>query len=435
MTAHLRYLWILVSGTFWVLPLALAVAAGALAYFLTQLERFAISEWVSATGWLYTIDATGARQFLSTLVASSITVTSLVFSLTLVALSQVSSQLGPRLVRRFRRDRLNQFVLGALAGTFIFSLVLLRAVSSDRGDNYVPHLSITVALVLALISFGLLIYFIHHMASAIRVDAVVARVGTDLDAALFRFQASGRGAPDQTGPRDEPPARSGEPIRASKTGYIQTIDYAALAATAKEGGGTIRLDRRAGHFVLAGLPIGGFQASDGTADEIGTAIGRSIVIGAERTIAQDIEFAVGEMVEIALRALSTGVNDPRSAITCIDRLGGGLATVLDDGLPTGRIADADGRLRVVADVVTFEGLVRAAFDQIRQASAGMTAVMIRLVDICADLGRLAGDDAQRDALRGQVEAITRLSDSVADPADRDDLHDRIEHARRALGRE
>jgi uncharacterized membrane protein len=359
-----------------------------------------------------------------------ITVASLVFSMTLVALTLASSQLGPRLISRFMRDRVNQVVLGTFIATFLYALLVLQTVTEGAAGPFVPHISITVALALTVISLGWLVYFIHHVADSIQADTVIAEVYADLSRAL-----------DHIYPRlaaDEPASWATEPIPAEllaqpaaavpapKVGYVQAIDTHALVRQAREHDLVSRIDRRPGQFVIARRPLMRAWPRSRVSDQVIEAAAAAVVVGPKRTPTQDVEFSIGALVEIAVRALSPGINDPRTAMTCIDRLAAALAHLTRSGQRSRLIHDQDGALRLIAHPTTFENAIDAAFNQIRQAANGHVGVLIRLIEGLSEVAALATTDQQRAALARHADMLRRACrGSIAEKDDRADAERRL----------
>jgi uncharacterized membrane protein len=378
----------------------------------------------------------GGRAVLSAIAGSMITVASLVFSLTLIALQLASSQLGPRLITRFMRDRINQVVLGTFLATFLYALLVLRTMFGTAEEE-TPGVSITTALVLVVISLCWLIYFIHHVADSIQADTVISDVGRDLRTAI-----------DQGFPQIERPehqaldqgllldrlAEEGAPLTLARSGYVQVIDVEALLELACERDLVIDLQRRPGHFVVAGEPVGHVRPASGWHEEVEQCVRGAIVVGPKRTLSQDVEFPISMLVGIALRALSTGINDPLTAITAIDRLTAGLAELGARPDPPAQISDDDGTLHLILHPTTFAGALDAAFDDIRQAAQGQVRVLIRLLEALTVLAMLIREPERRAALAAHAHRIERACrGSIDDPHDLADAKSRLERLREVLG--
>ena len=232
MHAHLRYLWYRLTSTLWVAPALMISSAVLLAFGMLYLDTVAPQPWFEQLRWLLRIGPEGARQVLATIAGSMITVASLVFSMTLITLQLASSQLGPRLITRFVRDTVNQIVLGTFVATFVYAILVLQTVSESGPEPFVPRLSLMVALVLALISLLWLIYFIHHVASSIQADTVIADLGEQLSGAIERRfpEIDLPGGRPLEAPFLDRLAEAPGVVAAPASGYVQAIDAALAAA-------------------------------------------------------------------------------------------------------------------------------------------------------------------------------------------------------------
>jgi uncharacterized membrane protein len=335
MRAHLQYLWYQITTSLWLVPAVMILVAIGLALGMIYLDDTLPPEWFEPLHGLLRIGPDGARQVLATIAGSMITVASLVFSMTLVTLSLAATQLGPRLITRFMRDAINQVVLGTFLATFIYALFVLETVSGTEPHVFVPHLALTLGLVLTLISLAWLIFFIHHVAVSIQADAVIADVSDELSGAIAnRFPQVDRGVgrPMETPFLDrlaEPPGV----VRSPKSGYVQAIDGRALLRQASARDLLIKVEQRPGDFVIAGGPLLKVWPKARLSEALISRLREPIVIGRQRTPTQDIDFAVSALLEIGLRALSPGINDPQTAITCIDRLAEALAELMGRSRP------------------------------------------------------------------------------------------------------
>ncbi|MEO8010417.1 MAG: DUF2254 domain-containing protein, partial [Dokdonella sp.] len=379
--------------------------------------------------------AEGATAMLGTIASSMITIAGVVFSMTLVALSLASSQLGPRLLRNFMTDKANQVVLGTFVSTFLYSLIVLRSIRRADEGLFVPQLSVAFAVLLAVASLGVLVYFIHHVAVSIQADTVVARVGAELSDGIDRLfpEGIGKGMHNHAEPNDF--AGDCCVIGASRDGYVQLIDGDALLALAVEKDLVLQVARRPGHFVVKDSPLvlawPGNQIDDQTKDQINAAF----VLGSNRTPVQDVEFAVNQLVEIAVRALSPGINDPFTAVACVDRLGAALARLAQRDMPLPCRHDEENTLRVITPATAFADMADAAFDQIRQYARSSAAVTIRLLETIEVIAQFAYRAEDRAALHRHAEMIMRGSlDGLPEKDDRRAVQQRFEKAMRSLGR-
>ena len=431
-TARLRQWWADLLAAFWLRPAAMTVTAILLAELLVRTEgAFTLPSWIER--WVYAGGAAGARDVLGTVAAAMIGVAGTTFSITVAALSLASNQMGPRLLRNFTRDPGNQYALGALVATFGYALVALRSVHEAEEGAFVPQLAVSVALLLAFGCVGVLIWFLHHVASSISIDRVVALVHADLSRALRALPPCGPGNAGAGGP-EEPPPLPGEdvaPLHAPGGGYLRVLDDAALADWAAEENAVLRLRVRPGGFVFPGSLVGEVAPAARRA-AAQAAIGRAMSLGDARSVEQDLEFVVRQLVEIGLRALSPGINDPFTAVAVLDRLGAALCELAGRSLPSGRVV-RDGRLRLCRSSTDYAGLVDVMFHMLRQAGASVPSVMVRLLEVLAEAGAVERDPARCAALRRHADlARDAALGGTQDAAARETLRHRHRRALAAI---
>jgi uncharacterized membrane protein len=430
----------IVRTNFWFVPGVMILSAIGLSFLMVVVDRRIDAGAYSAFGLLYAGGPEGARSILSTIAGSMITVAGVAFSITIVALTLASSQFGPRLLRNFIRDTGNQVVLGTFISTFIYCLLVLRSVSGVGGQVSVPGISVTFAMLLALANVGVLIYFIHHVSTSIHVDRVIAEVYRELSGQIRVLFPEELGCEvdecqdEQKGrQRTEDEDYLCSDVVAARSGYVQAIDGESQFTIAETNDLRIHLRHRPGEFVVEGDPLCRVEAAEPLNVDLSRRIGSSFIIGKQRSPEQDAEFAVHQLVEVALRALSPGINDPFTAITCVDYLGSILCTLTSREFPRSRRYDSEGRLRITAKPLTFAGMMNAAFDQIRQCGSTNVAVTIRLLET---LGTIAGhvqNSRQRQAILRQADMIARASQkSLPERDDRDDVQQRYQAVLRTL---
>lgn len=420
MKAYLAYFRYLIGSSFWFVPGLMALGGMLLSFLSLQLDATSAGQWVERWNWFAEIRPEAARQVLSTTAGSMMTVTSLVFTMTLATLTLASTQLGPRLLRTFMADRVNQIVLGTFTATFLFNLLILRSIDDGPAAS-VPTISVAMALLLVVISVWLLIFFIHHLASSIRSDNVIARVGKELDQSLKAI------FPEEDA--EFPSAPPVPPIRRSLTaknaGYVQAIDHQALARLAARHQVFVKLDRRAGHFVVADGGLGWVWPPERVSERLLRGMHEAIVIGPTRTPAQDAEFSIRALVEIALRALSPALNDPDTASACVDRLGASLSLAMRRGRYQ-PLWMADDTVRVIGQPISVEDMLDAAFNEIRQNAVRNAAVTIRLLEMLGSLVQFARRPERIAAIRKHADSVARSWDAGAfPPQDRSDVRARV----------
>ncbi|HVL12245.1 MAG TPA: DUF2254 domain-containing protein [Gemmata sp.] len=419
-------LWERLNTSYWFVPTVMAALGVTLAFGMIRLDQAVSSDLVRRLGWVYRGGPEGATGVLTAIAGSMITIAGLVFSLTLVALTLASSQFGPRLLRNFIRDRVTQFVMGTFLASFLYCLFVLRTIRRDDGDEFVPHVSVTVGVVLAVAGLVMLVYFIHHLATSIQADTLIARVASELAAATDHLYPEDIGTGTPEPPAPPKPTGPFDTVTAGEDGYVQIVESDRVMAAADRWDVTVELVHRPGHFVAAGGPLARVWPAERLDGRLADEIAQAVVLGPVRTPGQDVEFVMGQLVEVAVRALSPGINDPFTALTCIDRLAAGLARLARRKPPSPYRLGRDGRLRVLAKPVRFPDLVDTAFNQIRQYGRGNAAVLIRLLEVLADLAAVVASAPNRDALRKHAEMVARAAnESLPEENDRNDARDRI----------
>jgi uncharacterized membrane protein len=422
----------------WLVP-AVGVVIAALLFAVTYaLDKAVYNEDFQVPGWAISGSADAARQILTAIAVAIITVVGVVFSIVIVAMTLTSTQFGPRMLRNFIRDRGTQLTLGTFVATFVYAVLALGSIGQGPHGEFVPHISITVTLVLMVADLAVLIYFLHHIAVQIQLPHVIAGIAGDLARAI-ELQAGdpavGAGAQlaavliaDMDGP--------GGDVAAPRSGYLHYIRHATLVRIATELDAVIHLRYRPGHFLVQGHQYATVWPAS-AADRVARELARAHATGPYRTLAQDVSFGIDQLVEIAIRALSTAVNDTFTALTCIDWIADSLCKVTGHWQPTHIYRDARGAVRLIATQATYERLVQRAFEKIRQAGHGMPAVLIRQLDALAKIMErvTAPEDAQ--VLLDQAAMIERLGTaSVGEEADRADIrraYQRVLHVHAELG--
>jgi uncharacterized membrane protein len=414
----------------WFVPTLLVGASIALFAVTYSVDHALNTGGHTLPGWLNTGTADAARTILTSIAAAIITVVGVVFSITILALQLASTQFGPRMLRNFIRDVGTQCTLGVFVGTFVFSVLAIGAIGQPA--NTVPHVCVTVALALMLVDLGVLIYFIHHVATSIQLNQVVFGIAGDLVSSidgLLRDAATATttSSLDANGPATDVAdalrrlESEGAPIPAPTSGYLQQVSHTMLVSVASSSNAVVQLVHRPGHFVSQGRPLA-VVVPAAAASAVADRLAKAHATGPHRTQFQDLQFAIDQLVEIAIRALSPAVNDTFTALTCIDWLGDGLGKLSTAPLPDGVYRDDAGTVRLIDVALRYDRLVDRAFDKIRQAGRGMPAVNIRQLETLARIAEHTIDDAQRDAIVEQAKMIRRSSEeAVAEPRDRLDI--------------
>jgi len=424
-------LWDQIRTSYWFIPSLMTFGAVLLAFGATAFDTRLGSDWLEAVSWLQANQPEGARSLLSTVAGSMLGVAGVTFSITMVAMVMASSQFGPRLLSNFMRDRGNQTTLGIFLATFVYCLLVLRTVRSpgmavEPGDAsvFVPHLAILIAMVLAIVSLGAFIFFIHHAPESINVSNVIAKVG-----ASFRDQVD-RLHPERLGEDGGEPrpdemrlgefGRDAVPIEADGTGYIQAVDPEALLAVAVGQDLFLRVVYRPGDFVSPGKPLVYAAPADRVEASTHDRVRGAFAWGRARTRTMDLLYLPDQLVELAARALSPGVNDPRSAMACLDWLGVGLTELGRRRPPDPVRVDEQGRPRVLTRGVDFEAAMDAIFDPLRPYVSGDRNATGRAFKVLGEIASSVPDPDRRSCVRVHTDALlTAVRLQQSDPRDLD----------------
>lgn len=442
MKTRLAVFWYTIRSGYWFIPSLMLAGAIALSFVTISIDGILDSQWIKSMSLVFVNKPEGARLLLSTVAGSMITVGALVFSLTLVVLSLTSSQFGPRLLRNFMRDTSNQIVLGVFIATFVYCLLVLRTIHSGEESDFVPYISIIVSVLLTIVSLGVLIYFIHHIAESIQSANVIARVNDDLESVINRLfpknVKSLLGHIDWwKASRGIPPNFDWEayPIKINNSGYIRAIDKEGLIGTATKKDLILRVEYRPGEFVVKKNLIVSAWPKEGVDENLSNKINGFFVLGTERTHEQDAEFPVEQLSEIAVRALSPGINDPFTAVRCINQLGAALCEIAERPVPQRYYYDSDNKLRLVTKAVSFPGMIDTAFNQIRQYGRTSAAVTIRLLEMIAVIAARVSREEDREALLRHAAMVERGSrQGLPEELDRKDAQERYQAVLKILAK-
>lgn len=410
-------IWDRLNSSFWFVPALMVVVAVALSFLLIEVDTLRDVDRTDDANAFYTFGPEGARSVLSVIATSMITVASLIFSITMLSLQLASSQFGPRVLDNFMRDRSNQIVLGTFIATFLYCLFVLRSVRGMESSSFVPHLAVGFGVVLAAASVAVLIYFIHHIATSIRIETLLAKLAREGCGAVDRLF-------DER-PEQEPGAEADEKameqmpgdfdagsrqIAADFGGYVQNIGVDALIGIAEEHDLVLRIDAPPGRFVTKGACVITAYPEDRVSDTIAEHLRGAVVIGRDRTPYQDFEFAIHRIVELAQRSLSPGLNDPTTALYCIDRLGEVLGRVDGRGIPSKMQLDRHGKLRLLTETVVLEDVACRAFAAIARYGVADADVVGRLSETLVRL-EASFPPAARHALADFREQVLSASRS------------------------
>ena len=455
-----------VHNSYWFVPAVMTAIAFALGFLMPWFDNWIGDGWIESVPFLTSLNVDGARAMLTTIAGSIIGVAGVTFSIAIAAVSFASGNYGPRLIGNFMRDRGNQFTLGTFISAFVYCVVVLRAVHADPNgdaneiDAFVPQASIMVAMGLMLASIAVLIFFIHHVPESINIMNIAARIGYDLKDSVYQLLPDTKGdhAPvdpeterARRGGREVDPAASprqrgfkpenGFDVTTDSSGYLQQLDLPHLRKTAEERGLVVRVLLRPGSFVTVRDPVMRVWHEDGTGAgedidtvELTEAMRSCFTIGSERTNFQDVLFLVDELIEIAARALSPGVNDPFTANTCFDWLRAGLiefvrrapAKTFEDEF------DATGAERVIVYPVSFPRLMGAVMDQSRQYVAADRNACLHVLSTLAEVGRACEHVEHQEVVVAHCERLAKEARGALSDEGVEDVNERLSQALRRI---
>lgn len=436
-----RQLWATLRGSLWFIPGTMVAAAVVLAFGLIELSASVDAATYARMPRLFGAGADGARGMLSTIAGSVITVAGVTFSLTIAALVQASSQYTPRVLRTFMGDRPSQIVLGTFVGIFAYCLVVLRTIRGGDEGAFVPPFAVLGGFLLALVGVGVLVFFIHHTASGLQASTILARVRRATEAAIDDV------FPDELDERvdDDPADRlhagmtvGRTTVPALKTGYVQSVNLADLTQCALANDITIRVEGAVGAFAIAGHPLASISHAEKSSerslglsaeDELVTLINDAFAINSHRTVEQDPAFGIVQIVDIALKALSPGINDITTAVTCVDHLSALLVRLAQRRItppapPAGRAP------AVIGNDATFEDVLRLALDDIRRNAGGHVPVLVRLIESIEITASHTRAPSRRRLLAQQLDLLSAaIEATIRSPEDRAWLLARTAQAR------
>ena len=371
-----------IRTSFWFVPGIIILSTTLLCFVLLWIDNEHHFDNISWLNYFYNLEGGIARALLTTIAGSVMTVVSITFSITMVALTNASSQFGPRLIRNFMNDPSTQMVLGSFTSIFVYCLILAGATDDFASGDYLPGLTFAGAIVLTTLGILLLIYFIHHVAVNLQADNVIDKVSTELEtniANIFNERKNEEQSHASHSTVLDNLDTSATLLKSTSSGYVQAVNYPALIQLMSNHESYLNILVTPGDFVVNDMIIMQCSHSDLTTAECDELISY-ITFGAKRTPLQDAEFAILQLVELALRALSPSINDPYSAIACIDKLTATICNLTRKRFPEGVSCDSNDEPRVVFKTATFSGIANSAYDQIRQHSTNNLAVQLRLLE-------------------------------------------------------
>lgn len=424
-------LLIRLRASLWFVPGLMIAGSIVLAIALVELDVRYGKDWLSPFPVAFGVGADGARGMLTAIASSMLTVATLAFSLTLMAVTQASAQYTPRIFRNFLRDRANQFVLGYFVSVFGYCLIVLRTIrGGDEANSFVPSGAVLAGLLLGIGGIFVLIFFIHHIAVELQINEIVAGIVSETRRAIDTlFPDPEDGLEAGFANEDdgiENSTKEHHIVTARHDGYLQSLDVEGLREFAEERDTVVYVTARIGQFVSKGSELAVVR------DVELESAGKFFAIESNRTIEQDVGFGIRQLVDIALKALSPGVNDTTTAVTCIDRLGE-IVGILAERRIDGHVMDKWEVVRVEMNWPTFEEFVQEAFDQIRISGRDNMGVLIRISSAVSSAARNVSEADRFRPLEHQLRlAEETAEDCLRSDYEREKVKGRIEAARRSL---
>ena len=437
MTLDLRFWWSRLNANYWFYPALFTALSVLLAMACIWADRNGWAAFLNDVSWVVPARPQGASDMLQVIAGSTIAVASTVFSITIVAVSFASGTYGPRLLTNFMEDKGNQLSLATFIGTFVYALVVLRSVRAENESTandavatalpgFVPQLSLLVAFALMAVSVAVLVFFLNHIPSSIRINKVIHGIGARLIRAIATTYPEEGG---NDGPAHRP---RGKPLRARKPGYIRLIDFADFQHLAAEGDFEVTLLVRTGDFVHTGMPMAEIANGDAS-DEVIEHLHACYTQGFSRTPEQDPEFLIDELVEIGLRALSPGINDPFTAVTALHWLGAATADLgrrrlVKDVAGNGNAgsSDSDHKCRVHPVADDFRHFVQRGFGALRSAVATSPIASKIMLDALRDAAITLDARNRRELLLGEAAQLREQARLALEGPDRREVEDRFD---------
>jgi uncharacterized membrane protein len=420
MGSRISLWWQALRGSLWFVPAMMIVGAAGLAVGMIELSEHVDRDALARYPRFFGAGAESSRDMLGTIAGAMMTVAGVTFSITILAVAQTSSQYTPRVLRSFMRDRPSQVALGTLTGVFVYCLIVIRTIRGDEDLRFIPAIAVLVAFALAIAAIGVLIYFIHHVAGSLDASEILARVRADTVSAIDRL------FPEEVGeerPVEElPSADDWVTVESTATGYITGVEAEGLLDFAEEQGVLLRMERGIGEFVVDGTPLVSVSPRpQADVDDVEKRLNRLFKVAAFRTVEQDAEFGFRQMVDVAVRALSPGVNDTSTAIISIDAIGAALVALAGRHVEH-PVRSRNGRPMVIARGPSFESLVKVGLEEIRRNSEGNVSTLGRLLATIRKVIPHAPRGARRDLLVGQAKRVMATAErTVTERQDLDEL--------------
>jgi len=426
-----RHKWDSMKVSFWFAPAVMALVAILLSRTMYWVDGLIPNEMLENSHLILAGGVDEMRSILVNIATTTLATAGVVFTLLTLPLSTVAAQYGSRLLRVFLGDRTTQVVLGMFVATFVYCLSAATSIPPVEVQPDAPQVTATVGLFLMMVTFGSLILLVQHISTMLQAPNIAARAGAELlDVVRAEIPAVSKGGSET---RPSLAEADGYAVRVTQVGYIQYIDPETVLTLAREHDLVIRLLCKPGCFVRAGRLVALAWPAGRVDEQLEEHIRHAFQIGNRRTPTQDVAYAVNQLVEMAVRAMSPAINDPYTAMTCLDYIGDGLALFIQQGEKASHYYDGEGKLRLLLEPVTFDELLSGAFDMLRHCSCDNASVLLHMLEVIDGIGEGVKSLEDRQALRHHVSLIQAESQAgELIEQDRQSIHRMCEALQRKL---
>lgn len=399
-----------IRSSYWYTPFLMVLIAAMLSYVSLTVDTLIPSNWLYDLGWFHPNNPDGARALLSTIASSLITVAGVIFSMTIVAVSFAASKIGPHIISNFMRDRSTQLSLGVFIASFLYALLILRAIlnTGSEGIIFVPQLSLLIAMIFAILCIFVLIYFVHHIPDSINLPNVLSKIGEQLYQQADRLfpVISEQNNVKETGSIPEAYHQHVEDISANFHGYIRVINIGSILSTAKTHDVIIQLIESPGFFATDKSTIMRVYSKSVISEELARDCRNCLAYGAQRNQDQDSGYHIHLLVEIIARSMSPSMNEPFVAITSMKWLQQFLEKIADKAAQPAYHLDTDSHLRLIYHPPDFAHFCDLIFPKImpyvckdRNAGSALYQIINQLIETCDDKEKKLILKAHADALK------------------------------------
>ena len=427
--SKIKHIFSRLRKSFWFPPALIVAFSIGFALVLIEVDSSGSQDWMAEWPRIFGANAAGSRDMLSAIAGSMMTVVGVTFSMTLVTLTLASSQYTSRILRNFMSDHATQIVLGIFAGIFTYCIIVLRTIRGGDDGGFVPGLAVAFSVVLAIGGIGTLIYFIHHIASSIQASSIIASVTEETLESVDKVFPRTPNPDEMAGGLNAfllaIPEGNWHTVAARDNGYVQRMDDAALMGLACEHKTIVRMERGIGEFVVRDTSLVSIALGHQPDKALSSALAAAFSIDRYRTVEQDCAFGIRQLVDMALRALSPGVNDSTTAVMCVEHLTAILARVAGRA-SSPEVRYEDGELRLITIRQTFADLVASSFDEIRVSAEGNSAIMLCMLEALQTIAGFTSRPGRRRVLLEQAGFIGESAGrTIESPHDRGRVESRL----------